>query len=42
MLTMRIPVSEKAKPRRITISGGESEPQQVGASTRAGDQGGSS
>jgi HSP20 family protein len=42
MLTMRIPVSEKAKPRRVTISGGESEPQQVNATSGQGGQGGSS
>ena len=42
MLTMRIPVSEKAKPRRVTISGGESEPQQVDATSGQGGQGSSS
>ena len=33
MLKLRIPVSEKAKPRRVTVSGGGSEPQQVDATS---------
>ena len=31
VLTLRIPVAEQAKPRRIPISGGSTEPQSVGA-----------
>jgi HSP20 family protein len=31
VLTLRIPIAEKAKPRRISITGSESEPKQIDA-----------
>ena len=31
VLTLRIPIAEKAKPRKITIAGAESGPQQINA-----------
>ncbi|GAA0921034.1 Hsp20/alpha crystallin family protein [Pseudonocardia zijingensis] len=31
VLTVRIPIAEKAKPRRIAIGGGEREPEQIDA-----------
>ncbi|WP_232664508.1 Hsp20/alpha crystallin family protein [Pseudonocardia sp. TRM90224] len=31
VLTLRIPIAEKAKPRKIAISGGEAQPKQIDA-----------
>jgi HSP20 family protein len=36
VLTLRIPVAEQAKPRRIPIGAGSNEPQPVGASSGRG------
>jgi len=33
VLTLRIPIAEKAKPRKIAISGSEDKPKQIDAST---------